>query len=57
MVIGESKTSATELLFQGAILFDEILDEPGLMAVDPAREGGDEELFLEEVGQCTRIVS
>ncbi len=56
LVIGESKASATELLLQDAILLDQILDDLGLMAVDPAGEGGEEELEWEEFGHCTRIV-
>ncbi len=38
------------------ILFDDILDDLGLMAVDPAGEGGEEELEREEFGHGTRIV-
>ena len=56
LVIGQSKAPVTELLLQGAILFDDILDDLGLMAVDPAGEGGEEELKWEEFGHCTRIV-
>jgi hypothetical protein len=56
LVIGESKASATELLLQHAILFDEVINDLPLMAVDPASERGEEELEWEKFGHCTRII-
>ena len=56
MVIGESKALAMELLLQHAILFDEVINDLRLMAVDPASERGEEELEWEKFGHCTRII-
>jgi len=35
---------------------NEVIDDLGLVAVDPAGEGGEEELEWEEFGHCTRII-
>ena len=56
LVIGESEASATELFLQDAILFDEILDDLGLVAVDPAGERGEEQLQWKETGHDADIV-
>ncbi len=44
LIVGQPESSATELLLQDAVLFSEILDDCVLMAADPAREGGHEDL-------------
>ena len=49
LVIGESKSSAAELFLQDAVLLNEVFDGLGLVAVDPAGEGRQEELEPEEV--------
>jgi hypothetical protein len=44
------------LLLQDAALFDEILDDLGLVSVDPAGEGGEEELKTKEVGHVSTAI-
>ncbi len=56
LVIGESKPSAAELFFENSVLFDEVLDDLGLMSVDPAGERRVEQLKWEEVGHDALIV-
>ncbi len=48
--VGQAQTAAAELLFENAILQDEVLDHLGLVPVEPAGEGGEEQLEWEEVG-------
>ena len=42
--VGQSKSSATELLLENVILFAEIVDHRILVATNPAGQGGDEDL-------------
>ena len=44
LVVGPSKASIVELLLEPAVLFDEILDGRGLVAIDPGGEGCQESL-------------
>ncbi len=44
LIVGQPESSASELLLQDAVLFSEILDDCVLMAADPAREDGHEDL-------------
>ena len=54
LIVGESETSAAELLFEDAVLFDEVGDDLGLLTIDPAGEGSEEELKRKEVGHHAR---
>ena len=54
LVIGEAKPSAAKLFLEDPVLFDEVGDDLRLFAVDPAREGGEEQLKREEVGHHAR---
>lgn len=54
LVIREAKSSAAKLFLEDAVLFDEVRDDVRLLAVDPAREGGEQELKREEVGHHAR---
>ncbi len=56
LVIGETQASPAELLFQHSILFNEVLDDLGLVAIYPSGEGGEEELEREEIGHVTGII-
>ena len=56
LVIVEAETLPTELFLEDAVLLDEVVDRLGLLAVDPACEGGEEELKREEFGHCTLII-
>jgi len=49
LIIVEPQASTAELLLQHAVLLDEIGDDVGLLAVDPAGERGEEEPEPEEV--------
>ncbi len=42
--VGQSKSSATELLFQDSVLLSEIFDDRILLSADPAGQGGNEDL-------------
>jgi hypothetical protein len=42
--VGQSESSATELLLENTILLSEILDDRILLAAHPAGQGGDEDL-------------
>ena len=42
----QARTPAAELLLENAVLLDELVDRLGLLAVDPAGEGGEEKLEL-----------
>ena len=53
LVIGEAKSSAAMLFLEDAVLF-EVGDDLCLLAVDPAREGGEQQLMREEVGHHAR---
>ena len=44
LVVGQPKALAAELLLEDAVLLDHVVDGFRLMAVDPAGEGGEEEL-------------
>jgi len=50
LVIGEPQPPPVELFAKHAVLLDEILDGVRLSPVDPAAEGGEQELEGEEVG-------
>ena len=56
MVIGESEPALAYLLLQDQVLFDEILDDVGLVPVDPACEGRQEQLEWEEIGHVAWIL-
>ncbi len=55
--VGQSKSSSPQLLFEDAVLLDEIVDDLGLVPVDPARKGGEEQLETEEVERHAPIVA
>ena len=42
--IGQSEFSATELLLENSVLLSEIIDDRILLAADPARKSGEEDL-------------
>ena len=44
LIVGQPKSSATELLLEDAVFFLKILDDCVLMAADPAGHGGNEDL-------------
>jgi len=44
LIVGQAESSTTELLLQDTVLFSEIVDDRILLAGDPARHGGDEDL-------------
>jgi len=44
LIVGQPESSAAELLLEDAILLAEILNDRILLAADPAREGGDQNL-------------
>jgi hypothetical protein len=50
LVIGQPESLATELFLEDAILLDEVIDDLGLIAIDPASEGGEKELKREKIG-------
>jgi hypothetical protein len=54
--VGQSKSSSPQLLLQDPILLDEVVDDLGLVPVDPAREGGEEQLETEAVERYVPIV-
>ena len=54
LVIGEARATTAELFLQDTVLLDEVGDDLCLLAVDPAREGGEEELERGEVGHHAR---
>ena len=54
LVIGEAESTTAELLLEDSVLLDEVRDNLGLFAVDPAGEGGEQELKREEVGHHAR---
>ena len=56
LVIGEPKASPTESLLQDAVLLNEVFNDLGLVAIDPAGERGEEELEREKVGHGSAIV-
>ena len=45
-----------QLLLQNAVLLDEIVDDMRLMTIDPAGEGGEEQLKAEDVRHDSVIV-
>ena len=49
LVVGQPETLSAELLLEDAILLDEVVDGLGLMAVDPAHEGGEQKLQSEKI--------
>jgi len=57
LIVGQSESSAPELLLQDAVLFSEILDDCVLMAADPTGEGGHEDLPGLEGGGHPSIVA
>ncbi len=56
LIIGQSESSATELLLENSVLLSEILDDCVLMTADPPSQGGDEDLPRLEDGRHRRIV-
>ena len=44
LIVGQSKSLATELLLQDTVLFSEIVDDRVLLPANPACHGGDEDL-------------
>jgi hypothetical protein len=56
-IIGQSESSAAELLSENSVFLAEILDYGVLMTADPAREAGDEDLPWLEHDSHPRIVT
>ncbi len=54
VVVSQPKASGAELFLEDAVLLDEVVDGLGLVAVDPAGEGCQQELEREEVGHHAR---
>ena len=58
LVVGEAKSSATELLLENSILFAEVLDDRILLLRDPAGQGGDEDLpWMEHRGHSVIVAA
>ena len=58
LIVGQSKSSATELSLQNSILLAEVLDDRILLVGDPAGQGGDEDLpRLEDDGHRLIVVT
>jgi hypothetical protein len=57
LVVGQSKSFATELLLENAILFSEIVDHVILLARYPSGHGGNEDLPRLENGRHPSIVA
>ena len=55
--VGQSKSSATELLLQDSVLLAEIIDDRILLTADPAGQGGNEDLPRLENGRHPQIVA
>ena len=66
LIVGESHPPGTELLTQHAVLSLEIVDHVALLLMDPAGQGGEEELqglgrrrhgpaAYQTRGRCTRV--
>ena len=49
-------TNWAVLFLEDAILLDEVVDGLGLLAIDPACEGGEEELERGEFGQRNQVI-
>ena len=49
LVVGESQPWLADLLLEDAVLLDEVIDDLGLVAIDPAGEGGEEQLKAKDV--------
>jgi hypothetical protein len=45
LVVRETEALAAKLFLEDSVLLDEVLDDLRLVAVDPARERGEEELM------------
>ena len=56
MIIGQSETSAAELLLQDAVLLDEVGNDLCLLTVDPTGAGGEEQL-KREVGHLRPMIA
>ncbi len=50
LIVGEAVSLIADLFLQHAVLFDEVVDDLGLMAIGSACEGGEEELEWEDAG-------
>ena len=46
LIVGQTKTSAAEVFLQNSILLNQELDYAGLVSVDPASPGSQEQLNL-----------
>ncbi len=57
LIVGESKSSGTELLLENAVLLPEILDDCVLLAANPASQGGNKDLPRLEHGRHPTIVA
>ena len=56
LIVGQSESFTSELLFQDAVLFSEIFDDSVLLATDPSGKGGDEDLpGLEDSGHLSIV--
>ncbi len=56
LIVAEAESLIADLFHQHAVLFDEVVDDLGLMAIGPACEGGEEELEWEGVGHQALIM-
>ncbi len=56
LVVSQAKSFAAVLFFPQAVLFDQVVDDSGLVAVGPASEVGEMELKWDEAGHRGAIV-